>query len=745
MTHCPKPDCGASIGEDGYCTRCGTAVTSKAGHRAPALTPATIADRTATSRDSATSPTSRGSLPGSRSRSGSRRDEPVGLPPVHPDEHLVPLHENPKVPEEKRFCSNPSCRRQVGRSRHGRPGLVEGYCPQCGTEFSFRPPLSSGSLVGDGQFEIIGAIRHGGLGWVYQAWDRRVEHWVVLKGLIDPDDPDKRRAAVAELNALAKAKHPNIVTVHSVVTHPHPRTGNDVDYIVMEYLNGPSLKQLHVEHREKGTFLPVAQICEFTLEILAALEHLHGRGLLYCDVSADNVIHSTVGVKLIDLGAVRPMDDQDSPVWGKRGFQDPQIATHGPSVGTDLYSVGRMMAFLGFPFPGFSDGHPIPDPDEVELLRRYPSLYGLLRRATHPDRQRRFASAAEMAEQLYGVLREVRAQDENQPFPATSVLFGPELRVVGADPDVFPTEIPDVAAAALALPDPRVDPADPHAGLLAAISAHDPGETERVLTQLPDPSPETRLRVLRARIELRRPGIDGELDALAGEWPGDWRVHWFRGLWSLVDGAIEPARESFTEVLDALPGEAAPKLALGLCAERTGDTGLATRCYRTVWRTDRSYVSAAFGLARTCFAQGDRIGTAAALEAVPESSRYGARARLCALLARHRDRPAEQPPVVDFFTTAQRLHTLDLDERQREQAIAEVLEYVLGWQLAGRPWPDDAVTTIPDTLLGHPLSLRGVRDGLEAVYRRLARLAPTRAERISLIDKANQHRNRSWT
>ncbi|MGH4013706.1 MAG: tetratricopeptide repeat protein [Pseudonocardiaceae bacterium] len=676
---------------------------------------------------------------------GSRRGALVGLPPVHSDEHMMPLRDDPNVPEEKRFCPNPSCQQPVGRARNGRSGRLEGYCPLCGTEFCFRPPLSPGSLVGNGQFEVKGAIEHGGLGWVYRAWDRRVRHWVVLKGLIDPDDPDKRRAAVAELAALAEADHRNIVTVHSVVTHPHPRTGKDVDYIVMEYLNGPSLKQLHLKYREEGTFLPVAQVCEFTLEVLAALEHLHGRGLLYCDMSADNVIHSTVGVKLIDLGAVRPMDDLDGPVWGKRGFQDPQIATYGPSVATDLYSVGRMMALLSFPFPGFSTGDPIPSPDEAELLRRHPSLHGLLRRATHPDRQRRFTSAADMAEQLEGVLREVRAYDENQPFPAASVLFGPELRVVGADPDSFPTEVPGIVAAALALPDPQVDPADPHAGLLAAISADSPDETERVLTQLPDPSLETRLRVVRARIELRRPEVEDELDLLADEQPGDWRVDWFRGLRSLVDGGIEVAREKFTEVLDALPGEAAPKLALALCAERAGDAELATRCYGTVWHTDRSYVSAAFGLARARFALGDIAGMAAALEAVPESSRYGVTARLCAILARQRGCANGQPPVVDFFTAAHRLHTLDLDERRRERAIAEVLETVLRWEHAGRPWPHHAAAAIPDTLLGHPLSRPGVRDGLEAVFRKLARLAPTRAERITLIDKANHHRNRSWT
>jgi serine/threonine-protein kinase PknG len=141
---------------------------------------------------------------------------------------------------------------------------------------------------------------------------------VVLKGLIDPDDPDKRQAAVAELAALADANHPNIVTVHTVVQHPHPLTGRHIDYVVLEHLSGKSLKQLYQERSDSDSGLPVDQVCEYGLAVLAALDYLHNdRGLLYCDLSADNVIHSTNGVKLIDLGAIRRIDDRDSPVWGK--------------------------------------------------------------------------------------------------------------------------------------------------------------------------------------------------------------------------------------------------------------------------------------------------------------------------------------------------------------------------------------------------------------------------------------------
>ncbi|HEY2763153.1 MAG TPA: tetratricopeptide repeat protein [Pseudonocardiaceae bacterium] len=726
MTRCPKAGCGAEIGADGYCTRCGTRPpTIPARPDPPGPAPQDPQDPQDPPQPD---PAQQHALP----------EPPVG-------DQLAPVLDDPRVPEHKRFCPNPGCRRPVGRARPDRAGLADGFCPQCGTRFSFRPLLRPGMVVGDDQFRVEGAIAHGGLGWIYRAWDCRVPRWVVLKGLIDPDDPDSRQAAVAELAALADASHPNIVTVFTVVTHSHPLTGRDVDYIVMECLSGKSLKQLRQERPDTDPYLPLDRVCGTALEVLAALDHLHvRRGLLYCDVSADNVIDSTSGVKLIDLGAVRLIDDQETPVWGKPGYQDPGITRYGPSVATDLYPVARMMALLSFPFPGFSDDAPIPGPDQVGLLAEHPSFAGLLRRATNPDPRLRFASAAQMAEQLEGVRREIRAAQEGKPYPAASARFGPELRVVGADPDTFPTADPDRLAAALALPDPQVDRNDPHAGLLAAIGT-DPEETERVLAALADPSLETRLRVVRARIERRSSGTAELIDALGRELPGDWRIDWYRGLRALVDGAVEPATHSFTAVLDALPGEAAPKLALAQCAAHAGHTGTAARHYATVWRTDRSYVSAAFGLARARFACGEHAAAATALQEVPEGSRYAVPARLCAILIRARCGANGQAPLADFFAAAEQLARLELDDRRRERAVAEVLETVLRWERAGRPWPHGPATPIPATLLGNRLDEHGVRDRLEAAYRELARLAATPAERIALVDRANHRRNRSWT
>jgi serine/threonine-protein kinase PknG len=410
MTACLKAGCGAPMGDDGYCTRCGTAARSPVTPPAAAAAlsapqPSTVQPAPAllTARRVSSQPVTRGPR---RVSLISQIEEPVGG-------QIAPVLDDPQVPEHKRFCPNSSCRHKVGRSSDGQAGRVEGSCPRCGTRFSFRPLLKPGLLVGDGQFKVEGAIAHGGLGWVYRAWDCWVPRWVVLKGLIDPDDPDNRQAAVAELAALADADHPNIVNVLTVVKHPHPLTGRDVDYIVMECLSGCSLKQLRQQRPDDDPYLPVEQVCAFALEVLAALDHLHvKRGLLYCDLSADNVIHSPDGVKLIDLGAVRRIDDQDSPVWGKPGYQDPNIAMYGPSIATDLYTVARMMAVLSFPFPGFFTNGPIPNPDEAALLARHPSFAGLLRRATNPDPAQRFASAAEMADQLEG--------DRSRPLPPCS-------------------------------------------------------------------------------------------------------------------------------------------------------------------------------------------------------------------------------------------------------------------------------------------------------------------------------------
>ncbi|MBA2949293.1 serine/threonine-protein kinase [Streptomyces himalayensis] len=760
----------------------------------------------------------------------------VQVPDVpRPDPRAMVL-DNPEVPERKRFCSRSDCGAPVGRPRGDRPGRTEGFCTKCGHPYSFVPKLRAGDIV-HGQYEVAGCLAHGGLGWIYLAVDRAVsDRWVVLKGLLDTGDQDAMEAAISERRFLAEIEHANIVRIYNFVEHLDQRTGSMDGYIVMEYVGGKSLKEIANGRRTpdgRRDPLPVEQACAYGIEALEALGHLHSRNLLYCDFKVDNAIQTEDQLKLIDMGAVRRMDDDESAIYGTVGYQAPEVAEVGPSVASDLYTVARTLAVLTFDFQGYTNVFvdSLPDPGNIEVFRKYESFYRLLVRATDPDPARRFASAQEMSEQLTGVLREVVALQTGRPRPALSTLFGPELRVT--DTELFAEPAGDVsrlgarvvpaprwgrkagavggaalssgaavpsgsggtampgggaagipaggagaggtatygaatapvaivkpvqsAATALALPVPRVDPNDPNAGFLAGLMASAPAELITVLRAAPAGSPELRLRELRALLEMgEHEPASRVLEDLESDHPDDWRVVWYRGITALATDDHEVAALSFDAVYDAFPGEPAPKLALGLCAEILGQLDNAAEYYRLVWTTDPSYVSAAFGLARVQLAAGDRRGAVHTLESVPESSIHYTAARVAAVRARLRHAggtsqtlkaPGEADPLLDDLTTAagqvEALGAFGLDAVRREQLSAEVLGTALDWVLSGSQGSGQ-LNGDRTALLGSELDERGLRLGLERSYRTLARLAQGGEERIQLVERANRFRPRTW-
>ena len=121
---------------------------------------------------------------------------------------------------------------------------------------------------------MIGALAHGGMGWIYLAKDRNVSgRWVVLKGLLNTGDADALAATIGEQRFLARVEHPLIVEIYNFVTH------DDAGYIVMEYVGGRSLKQLLKQRMTanggESDPLPVDQALAFLIEILPALGYLH--------------------------------------------------------------------------------------------------------------------------------------------------------------------------------------------------------------------------------------------------------------------------------------------------------------------------------------------------------------------------------------------------------------------------------------------------------------------------------------
>ncbi|HET8914624.1 MAG TPA: tetratricopeptide repeat protein, partial [Propionibacteriaceae bacterium] len=663
-----------------------------------------------------------------RVRSGSQRLRSARLgagltrvPPAPVIDAAQAIMKNPQVPEDKRNC--PNCGRPVGRSRDGQPGRAEGFCPNCGNPFSFTPKLQPGDLVAN-QYEVAGCLAHGGLGWIYLAKDHNVsDRWVVLKGLLNTGDKDALAVAIAEKQFLAQVEHPLIVEIYNFVTH------EDAGYIVMEYVGGISLKQILKDRMRanNGKFdpLPVDQALAYILEILPAFTYLHDLGLIYCDFKPDNLIQVGDAVKLIDLGGVRRADDQESAIYGTVGYQAPEVAQVGPTVASDIYTIGRTCVVLMTEFRGYQTKYvaSLPSVAETPLFASHDSLYRLLSKACAADPADRFASVDEFRVQLLGVLREVVARKTpgTALTSAASVLF----------------EAPAITSEALEwdeLPALRVDTSDPQYAWLSNISLDDPASRLEQLREAPEATAEVRLAEAHAALELRRRDlVDQIVNEMLVEDPWEWRAVWVAGLAALDAGDFASAQSSFNAVYGQVPGELAPKLALALACEHGGEGDIAEGLYRTCASTDANYVAAAaFGMARIRAARDDVPGAVQALDLVPSTSRsYPEARRLRALqLYESGDGLPALAQAMDSISGVR------LDPREQSELTAEILERALT--------EVDKNGSESDIKIG-PYEARDetLRDGLEATYRHLAGIENDEQRRYALVDKANAVRR--WT
>jgi len=656
----------------------------------------------------------------------------VDVPAVPRVDPVAALMTDPQVPEDRRFCRK--CGHPVGRSRGDRPGRAEGFCPEDGERFSFLPKLTPGTLVA-GQYEVRGCLAHGGLGWIYLATDHNVDdRWVVLKGLLDADAPEAAGIVDVEKRFLATVDHPGIVSIHNFVEH------RDQGFIVMEYVGGSSLKQImEARRRDDGHLepLPVAQAIAYALEVLAPLGYLHGQGLAYCDFKPDNVIQYDRQLKLIDLGAVIHMDDEESPIYGTVGYQAPEVGVHGPSPGSDIHTVGRTLAVLALGIGPAHRGAPTPLPDDHPVLARYESFHRVLLRATDPDPYDRFASTDEFADQLAGVLREVLALEDGQARPAMSTVFSAPRGTFAADllGAAHPGR-PDPARVAAALPAPLVDPTDPAAAQLAAANRE---QVRRVAATMARPGPEVRLALARTELAAGDPAAAiVELAAAAADDPDDWRIGWYQGVAALFSDPAE-AVGAFDHAYLTFPGELAPKLALAVAAECAGDDERARRYYALLARIEPSLADAAFGLARTALRAGDRATAVAALDAVPDTSSRHVAAQLAAIDATLAGRTGPEIGDADLLAAAARVPGLPLDpgtaEQVRTALFTAAVELVSGNGGHGDRPP----------LLGHAWQERDLRLALERSLRTSARLCSDVQERVLLVDRANAARPRTWT
>ena len=685
-------------------------------------------------------PTSAVAGPATVRRLGGGLVETPRVPEIDP---LSALMVDPVVAESKRFCWN--CHRPVGRSSAGKEGPSEGSCPHCGSAYSFLPQLSPGDLVAE-QYLIKGCVAHGGLGWVYLAVDRNVnERPVVLKGLVHSGDAEAQSMAMAERQFLAEVAHPSIVKIFNFVEHPDAR-GEPIGYIVMEYVGGKSLKP------EKGERLPVDVAIAYMLEILPALGYLHSIGLCYNDLKPENIMVTEEQLKLIDLGAVSRINSFGY-LYGTPGYQAPEIVRTGPTIATDIYTVGRTLAALTLHLRTRKGRYVDGLPDDDPVLARYDSFGRLLHRAIDPDPRRRFVSAEEMSAQLLGVLREVVAADSGAPRPGLSTVFTRTRSTFGVDLLVAHTDVYldglvhaerlTAAEIVTALPVPLVDPTDAAATLLSATVLSQPVQTLDSLraarydsldsdgVDLSD-SVELPLMEVRALLDLGDVAkANRKLEQLAERVGWRWRLVWYKAVSELLTADYDSAAKHFNEVLNTFPGELAPKLALAATAELAG-TSDELPFYETVWHTDNNIISSAFGLARAQSVVGERAAAVSTLDQVPIGSRHFITARLTSVVTLLSGRHAHELTEADIRDAARRVEALPDTEPRVLQIRALVLGTAMDW-IAGH-------TASGSHILGFPFTQHGLRLGVEASLRSLAKVATSQAHRYALVDMANRVR-----
>jgi len=266
-------------------------------------------------------------------------------------------------------------------------------------------------LVGQtlGQYQIVEELGRGGMAVVYKAYQRSLNRYVAIK-VLPPQlafDEQFAQRFVREAQGAAALHHPSIVTIHDI-----NREG-DINFIVMEYLQGETLEQL----LQSGP-LPPPRIVHIVSQVADALEHAHRQRLIHRDVKPSNIMvdeQQNDRVTLMDFGLVRAAEGTDltrtGTIIGTPEYMSPEQA-EGAHVDqrTDIYSLGVVVFKMltgQVPFSRSTPhavliAHITQDPPSITSINPSLSLAveAVVHKAMAKDPQARYERATELARDL---------------------------------------------------------------------------------------------------------------------------------------------------------------------------------------------------------------------------------------------------------------------------------------------------------------------------------------------------------
>src|SRR6266581_1893251 len=264
---------------------------------------------------------------------------------------------------------------------------------------------------------------------VYKTWDHRVERIVAIKVLRALDKNDLRAVERfrREARAAAALNHPNAVTIYDFVEEWGQY------FLVMEYINGPTLKQLIGQSHQ----LPASQTLEIAAQVCDVLQVAHARGFIHRDIKPQNIMLTWSGtpgssmngerplVKLTDFGIVRVVEEggltNSGIVLGTADYLSPEQARGETlTASSDLYSLGVVMfemlagrpPFIGPTAVSIAMQHASTYPPPLHQFNANvpPALEQIVVKTLAKEPEDRFLSAAEMQQALRQSAKDLRQQ-----------------------------------------------------------------------------------------------------------------------------------------------------------------------------------------------------------------------------------------------------------------------------------------------------------------------------------------------
>jgi len=268
-----------------------------------------------------------------------------------------------------------------------------------------------------GRYELLSVIGEGGMSTVYKARDKVLDRIVAVKILRSEFASDKGFVEKFKSEALAVASfsHPNIVNIYDVGQE------NDVHYIVMEFVDGKTLKEII---REQSP-LPVEQAVDIAIGVCDGVHHAHEKGIIHRDIKPHNILITEQGmVKVADFGIAQAISTSTitygKNIVGSVHYFSPEQA-RGEAINrtADIYSIGCVLFEMltgKVPFNADSpitvalrhihDEPPSPrsiNPDIPEELE------GIIFKAMAKEPGKRFQTAQEMRNTLLAIGKETQA------------------------------------------------------------------------------------------------------------------------------------------------------------------------------------------------------------------------------------------------------------------------------------------------------------------------------------------------